>query len=369
MGTTISSIHIYTDNQIPASLGCFRSFSDGWQTLVPKYGEDIDYDDHRKLARKLSRQVSCPVLWFRELDSDEFGFIIFHQGKQITVFGTDFYDNKGIFKAPPLIGYSSGNKQRLSMILYCADIDSTIAMLEEYFGVCLEVTADLVSEYPEQLRRIRSDALYREYLNKQKQLTGKKAPISVELTEEIFGMLEFNGSFSDHSQPRKHIFYIAQFRSILELKKNWTLPSVEFREGKLEPADKTIISRAGLKPNILGDDPRFKVEFYPFTVTFTHKAPPAYRGKVFRQFPRGYYPYDFDQRDHLILSNERNGVAFMDSEGKVIAKCSLKGYLTDYRDGYFLTDKTGPFQPYGWGFNPDGLLRIYRIIYKDSQSE
>ena len=46
----------------------------------------------------------------------------------------------------------------------------------------------------------------------------------------------------------------------------------------------------------------------------------------------------------------------------MIAKCYLKGCLIDYRDGYLLTDKDADFDPYGWGFDPDGVIRIYRIV-------
>lgn len=85
--------------------------------------------------------------------------------------------------------------------------------------------------------------------------------------------------------------------------------------------------------------------------------------KIFASIPRGYYPFDFDEKDRLILSNERGGgILFMDSEGKMIAKCYLKGCLIDYRDGYLLTDKDADFDLYGWGFDPNGVIRIYRIV-------
>ena len=56
-------------------------------------------------------------------------------------------------------------------------------MLEEYFGVCLEVFFDLL-DMPQDLIRTRSDEKYRAYLEEERRFTGKDAGIYVELTEE-----------------------------------------------------------------------------------------------------------------------------------------------------------------------------------------
>lgn len=358
MGTFASTIHVYTRESIPTSLGSFRCFSDGWQTMLPVEKAIIDFESDKKLARKLSKELPYPILYFWEYDSDEFGFVLFCSGKQVTIFGTDPYtEAKGLFKLPEYIGYPEGNKRRLSRILSCADMEYSIAMLEEYFGVCLEVFFDLL-DMPQDLIRTRSDEKYRAYLEEERRFTGKDAGIYVELTEEVFGKLEDNPVFGDFSRPKQHIFYLAQFHTLAE--RCSPLPAVEFRHGKLMPADGSVIQKAKIKEY---DDPRFHVEFYPrTTVTFSDLSPAPYRSKCFTALPRGYYPYDFDESDHLILQNERGDIAFMNSNGELIAKCRIKGCLMDYRDGFFLTDKDGCFDPHGWGFDPEGVLRIYRIV-------
>ncbi len=358
MGTSVSTIHVFTQNPLPAEIpGKYQSFSEGWQTRLPEVYPEDDYEGDRKLARRLSRQLPYPVLYFWEFDSDEFGFVLFREGKQVTAFGTSegAEGAKGIYKLPAQIGYPEGNKRRLSRILSCADIESKIAMLEEYFGVCLEVFADLL-ETPEEIKRTRSDELYRAYLEEEKRFSGKNAPISLELTKEIFGIVELTATFHDHSFGKKHIFYLAQFRTLREMKE--PLPAVEFREGKLIPADERVVHEA--KERIpWHKDPRFQTEYYPKpAVTFSEQTPEPYRGRTF-SLPRGFYPYDFDPFDHLILIANRGGIAFMDADGKLIAKTRVRGDLQDYRDGYLLVDTSS--RPWGWGFDPNGLLRIYRI--------
>lgn len=370
MGTFASTIHIYTNQPIPEAFGVFHSFSDGWQTLLPKAGAEEDFDGDPKLARKLSKQLAFPVLYFWEFDSDEYGFTLYSAGKQVTVFSTEtFTEPKGLYKLPPLIGYASGNKQRLSKILSCTDTEFAIEMLEEYFGVCLEVFYELLDE-PEALARTRSDVRYCAYLEEEKRFTEKNAPIGLELVEEIFGKVEYAARFYDigpgwHS--KEHIFYLAQFHTRAEMKE--PLPAVEFREGRLIPADEASIRAA--KPSLSREEsPYFQTEFYPkMRVTFTELAPQTYRGKTFCAFPRGYAEYAFDENDRLILENGRGGVAFMNADGELLAKCSMKGILMDYRDGYFLTDSTPILSPWEWGYNPQGVIRIYRIVERTGQEK
>ena len=299
------------------------------------------------------------MLYFWEFDSDEFGFVLFHNGKQITVFSTEsFSEPKGLFKLPPLIGYAQGNKQRLSRILSCPDMEHLIAMLEEYFGVCLEIFYDLL-DTPEELVRTRDEKRYRAYLEEEKRFSGKNAPIGLELKEELFGKAEYHAGFGDFGNSKAHIFYLAQFHTLEE--KREPLPAFAFQNGKLIPADESTIRAAEVKKPF--ENPYFQVEYYPkMKVSFTELAPQAFHGKVFHAFPRGYFPYAFDESDRLILDNGRGGVAFMNDDGELLAKCSMKGSLMDYRDGYFLTDSTPILAPWGWGFNPQGTLRIYRIV-------
>ena len=357
MGKTVSSIHIYTNEPIPERFGSFVSFSEGWQTKLPEVNSEYDFEKDQKVARRLSKQLPHPVLFFWEFDSDVFGFVLFVDGKQVTVFGSE---SKRLFKLPPLIGYAEGNKRRLSTILSCADMEYSIAMLEEYLGVCLEAFYDLL-DTPQDLVRVRSDEKYKAYLEEEKRYKGKNAAIRVELMEELFGILEYRASFYDRSVPRKHIFYLAQFHTQEEMCS--PLPAVEFRQGKLVLVEDAMIQGAPIN-TYWAEDRRFQVDHYPKTkVTFSEYAPVPYQGKVFTALPRGYSPYDFDEKGYLILWNERgDGVAFMDADGNLIAKCHFKGCLMDYRDGYLLTDKDAYFNPHGWGFDPDGVIRIYRIV-------
>ena len=360
MGTTVSSIHIYTNEPIPEGLGSFVSFSEGWQTRLPETSAANDFEADQKQARRLSKYLPYPVLYFWEFDSAAFGFNLFYENKRITTFDTSSAP-LGLFKLPPLIGYDEGNKRRLATVLSCADIEYSIAMLEEYLGVCLEVFYDLL-DTPQDLKRERNDEKYRAYLEEEKRFKGKNAPIRLDLSEEILGKLEYHAFFGDRSRPKQHIFYLAYSATIPRM--NSPLPAVEFRQGKLLHAEDSTIRRAKFKEFAIINDSRFRVSFSPrTTVRFTYYAPDSYRGKIFTSIPRGYYPFDFDEKDRLILSNERGGgILFMDSEGKIVALCHLKGCLIDYRDGYLLTDKDANFDPYGWGFDPDGVIRIYRIV-------
>ena len=363
MGTSVSSIHIYTSEPIPEGFGSFFSFSEGWQTRLPETSAANDFEADYKQARRLSKLLPYPVLYFWEFDSSAFGFKLFYENKQITTFDTSSAP-VGLYKLPPLIGYDEGNKRRLSAILSCTDIEYSIAMLEDYLGLCLRVFYGLL-DMPQALVRTRSDEKYRLYLEEEKRFKGKNAPIRLELSEEIPGKLEYHAFFGDRSRPKQHIFYLAHSTAIP--KTNSPLPAVEFCQGKLLHAEESTIKRAKFKEFTTINDSRFRVTFSPRTmVRFTYYSPDSYREKVFTTIPIGYYPFGFDEKDRLILSNERGGsILFMDSEGKLIAKCYLKGCLIDYRDGYLLTDKNASFNPYGWGFDPEGIIRIYRIVERE----
>lgn len=201
MGTFASTVHVYTDTPLPNELGSFSCFSEGWQTMLPRDEENFEQD--RKIARRLSKQLALPVLWFWEFDSDEYGFVLFSDGKQRTVFSTEsLSEPKGLYQLPPLIDYPTGNKQRLSKILSCADMECSIAMLEEYFGVCLEVFPELLKT-PEALKRTRSEEKYRAYLAEEKRFSGKNAPIGAELTKELFGKVEYEPVFGDFHIRRR----------------------------------------------------------------------------------------------------------------------------------------------------------------------
>ena len=77
MGTTFSSIHIYSSYEVN-DYPNFYSFSAGWQTYMPQE-EPEDPFAFRTLAKKISRTIDAPVLWFYIFDSELLLFE-FYQG-------------------------------------------------------------------------------------------------------------------------------------------------------------------------------------------------------------------------------------------------------------------------------------------------
>ena len=70
MGMTLASMHAYTPDPIPETYGDFQSLSPQWQSLLVQ-GSDYDFIALRKLARKLSKDLSVPVLLFQLFDDDD----------------------------------------------------------------------------------------------------------------------------------------------------------------------------------------------------------------------------------------------------------------------------------------------------------
>ena len=103
-------VHIYTEESI--SVDGFSSFSDNWLTCTT----DIDYYEARKMSKKLNK----PVLYFYCNSDEVFDMCFFLDGKTVVKYCNDgLGGNKGIFKLPSLVGYREGNKRRLSSILAC----------------------------------------------------------------------------------------------------------------------------------------------------------------------------------------------------------------------------------------------------------
>ena len=165
MGTTFSSIHIYVNNAIEDPFLEFRSFSDGWQTCITDLSE-MDFNTVLKNVKRISKAIDAPVLWFFVNDSDYIDFVFYVKGKQAAKYA---FESKNLYGIPGLIGLGEGNKKRLSNILQAADIDEKIAMLEEYFGVCLLPFPECFVT-PEELKRERSDKIYLEYTKKNKEI-------------------------------------------------------------------------------------------------------------------------------------------------------------------------------------------------------
>lgn len=164
-------VHIYTEESI--SVDGFVSMCDNWLTCTM----NIDYSE----ARKLSKNLNKPVLYFYCNSDEVFDMYFFFDGKTVVKYCNDgLGENKGIFKLPSLVGYQEGNKRRISSILACKDLDKQIALLEEFLGVGLKNP---------RVSAKRDDVLYQMYIKSEKQLTGKNAPIKKELVFETDGKL------------------------------------------------------------------------------------------------------------------------------------------------------------------------------------
>lgn len=351
MGTSLSSIHIFGDS---APIDCgfsFRSFSPNWQTCVDDFSEkqpDYPY----KVAKFISKHTDSPVLYFGVFDSEMIWFEFFRNGKVISRYSDDeFVANKKLFDVPSLIGYGDGQKKRLSSLLSCSDIDLKIEMLEEYLGVGLLYLPE-ISDEPEALYRDRSDVLYRKYQEAEKALTGKAAPIHLNLIAEYPGKL-FSNFFSGNPDSIKPHYFLYGYA----YENSRDLIPVQFTGTNLEASDLSTFSQDRIRETC--EDPRFKMHYgTPCKVTFSDDCPPAYRGNTMT-LPNGFYPLDFTNADEILLQgNHRIYVA--DPTLKIIAKLSIKGDVADIVDDHILTTTGDSFC--GYCFEPKAKIYIYEIV-------
>lgn len=286
MGTSLSSIHIFSDFA-PVDCGfSFRSFSPRWQTCIDDFSEKA-HDYPYKAARSISRHTADPVFHFSVFDSDMIWFEVLRNGKVVSRYSDDdLIANKRLFDIPEMIGYGDGQKKRLSSLLRCSDVELKIAMLEEYLGVCLLYFPEILDD-PQILHRHRSDTLYRRYQAEEKALTGKAAPISLNLIEEYPGKLfwDFFDCGSVHTR-KPHCFLHGYTHG-----DSRHLTPVRFIGKDLEAIDLSTFFQDRIQE--VYEDPRFKLHCgTPCKVTFSHDCPPAYRGKTMT-LPNGFYPYSF----------------------------------------------------------------------------
>ena len=352
MGTSLSSVHIF-GNSVPIDCGfTFHSFSPNWQTCIDDFSEKA-HDYPYKAAKFISKHIGAPVLYFGVFDSEMIWFEFFLNGKVISRYSDDeFVANKKLFDIPSLIGYADGQKKRLSSLLNCSDIDLKIAMLEEYLGVCLLYLPE-VSDKPEMLHRDRSDILYREYQESEKALTGKAAPIHLNLVAQYPGKIFWDFFGHNHLENIKpHCFlYGYAYDNSHEL-----MP-VRFTGKRLETIDLPTFSQDRVCR--VHEDPRFKMHYgTPCRVTFSDECPPAYRGKTMT-LPNGFYPESFTKDNELLLQgNHRIYVA--DPTLRIIAKLSIKGDIADIMGDCILTTTGDSFC--GYCFDPKAKIYIYEIV-------
>lgn len=357
MGTTLTSIHIFSD-AVPKNCNlAFRSFSRNWQTCIEDLSEQEPGDTY-KAAMRMSKQTDAPVLYFSVFDSDWLWFAFLRNGKLLARYSdNDFVSNKRLYEIPSLIGYQEGQKRRLSSILACSDIDLKIQMLEEYLGVCLLFSPELM-DVPEAFLRKREDVLFRKYQEEEKTLTGKAAPVALKLVVDYPGKL-FLDTFGNHDTMKPHYFlwgYTAPDDS------SWMhkLTPVYFSGKSLDAVSISEFTQ-GRIPRVYSD-PRFELHFgTPCKVTFSESCPAAYSGKTMT-LPNGFFPFDFTRSGKILLQgNHRIYVA--DASLKVVAKLTIKGDIVDMVDDYILTTTGDSFC--GYCYEPKTKIRIYQLLEKN----
>ena len=351
MGTTLSSIHILSNETIKINDFEFQSFSEGWQTCIAGFS-DQDFGCAWNEAKLISKSVACPVLHYFISDSDYIHFRFLQNGKCIAQYSDDeFVKNKNLYEIPSLIGYGDGNKKRLSSILSCADADEKTKMLEEYFGVCLLPFSECLSD-PSMLKRERCDTLYREFVQKEKEITGKQAPISLKLVAEFKGKI-YKDYFEIASRTQKEHCYLFGY----EDEGSDELRPVRFLGDKFEEISVEEFNQD--RTSLIND-----VSFFDFDretmsgVIFNDNSPEPYRAKKMK-LPSGMYPFAFDEKQRLVLS-QQGKIAIADENMKIIAKCSIKGQPADMVGDYILATSGMSF--FAYCYDPISTVRIYKLI-------
>ena len=356
MGTSLTSIHVFGNNSIANCDYSFRSFSPNWLTCVNDFSEKAP-DFTYKAAQTISKKVDAPVLYFGVFDSEMLWFDFFRNGKVVARYSDkEFVPNKKLFDIPSLIGYGNGQKKRLSSLLSCSDTDTKIAMLEEYFGVCLLFLPELLDQ-PDKLVRERDDKLYQKYQAEEKALTGKAAPVSLNLIAEYPGKLFLN-AFGKPETIKPH-FFLYGYTSEDDWDEDGNLTPVKFTGNSLETSDFQEFEQDRI-PRILGD-PRFQIHYRTsYQVTFSEECPADYRGKTMI-LPNGSYPVEFLPSGELLLrGNHRVYVA--DPTLKIIAKLTIKGDIADVLGDHILTTTGDSF--YVYGYEPKAKIYIYEVVKK-----
>lgn len=347
MGTTFSSIHIYGNDAIEDSTLEFRSFSEGWQTCITDLSE-IDFNTVLKNVKRISKAIDAPVLWFFVNDSDYIDFVFYVKGKIAAKYS---FESKNLYSIPALIGLGEGNKRRLSNILQLADADLKIALLEEYFGVCLLPFPECLA-IPQVLKRERSDRLYLEYIKKNKEILKAGASIAANVVAEYDGKL-FADVFGEHETVKEHCFLYGYKED------NDDLEPVRFCGKGLEPITFEEFNKDRI-PNKRNQD-KFEINFGGIcSVTFKDKAPEAYIGKTLN-LPDGFFPFEFDLKGRLILFSDRR-IAIVNKDLEIIAKVSLKGDVCDIVDDYILTTIGNSF--FAYMYEPKAKIVIYQLTDK-----
>ncbi len=360
MGTTFSSVHIYSPHKVQ-EYDNFFCFSEGWQTYVPEVEPDDPYS-FQKLAKKISKAIDAPVLWFYIFDSEWLCFEFFKNGNKVAAYSqADKMACKKIYDIPAMIGYDNGQKKRLSKILSCSDVEYQVELLEEYFGLCLLSYREVSEDSPQDLCCVRGEQKYQEFINQEKKITGKQSPLKLELLSKRVGKLFDQKAFERKRLARPHYYYLGYEQSDLE-----ELRPVCFRQGELvSVTQEEFDSVRAIKRTSyhIGTEDCFTEEFYPrYKVHFNEKAPEGFRNKTLVT-PRGFYFYWFDSKGRAVLSDEHGGIAIVDETLRVVSKMRVKGMPLDLVDDCLLVADGGE-NFFCRSYDPSCFVRIYRICDK-----
>ena len=100
---------------------------------------------------------------------------------------------------------------------------------------------------------------------------------------------------------------------------------------------------------------------------FSEDAPQPYTGKTIR-LPRGFYGLGFDEKKRFLVYNEKSSFAWIDENGKLMAKQHVRGDIIDHDGDYLLTweEKWDTVEINGISILKRwyGIIRGYRLFYK-----
>ncbi|MBQ4323491.1 MAG: hypothetical protein IJC19_06090 [Clostridia bacterium] len=373
MGITYASIHFLSDEAVTLAPYLFASWSENWQSMIPT-------EDNRELltdpeasyykARKLSKASGKTVLWFFLFDEERVSFSLFSNGKTAASYNA-FSSDKNLSKIPALIGLEESYRKRLSKIISCTDPDYQTQLLEEFFGVKLLLFPEMLDEDAESARYSKSDKLFKQYEAETRVPSGKSSPIQVKLLFELEGVLssaDWNEKYHECSGYlwtfQKHYWLYAESKYT-----GMTEKPACFRNGQLVFISDEEMLQFGTDQHYNETrnlDPLFEDLFHPTQVRFSEAAPAPYSGNTVK-LPRGFYGLGFDGARFLI-SNERSSIIWMDHNGKLLAKLSVKGDIIDHDGSYLLTweEKWDTFKANGMTLPKRyyGIIRGYQIIDK-----
>lgn len=349
MGASYCSIHCYTGAPVQVGQERFCCFSAGWQTYRPAAQRFEDPEQTQSIARRISRAVGMPVLWFYLFDEEQVRFALYLEGKKAAEYG---WSSRNLSRVPELLDTGEDGERRLKRILECPDLMQKIGLLEEYFGVCLLPAEEATAEHDPRWRRTRGDGLYRQYEEAEQRLTGRLAPMEAVVVQELPGVWE--------TRDVKFLFITVRVPGSPDFQPGYGLyRCANTTEARRVPT----CFRGGQLEFITTEEMRTRgVSRYPFTlvtpcwteqagkVRFAPEAPGTYAGAEL-VLPAGWAVLGF-AGERLLLQISEKWIAVMDEAQKIRAKLRLKGRVVAQDGAYLLTSEEQGAQ---------GTLRVYCI--------